>query len=58
MLENSMAGTRQKMAFSVRAHRVDAHGSDAQCKSALISLDTDLAGCPDAFNPAATEPVA
>jgi len=36
----------------VRAQRVDAHGSEAQCKSAQITLDTDLTGRTDAFNPA------
>jgi len=34
------------------ANRIDAHGSEAQCKDAAIDLDTDLAGRPDAFNPA------
>jgi len=41
-----------KMTFSVNARRVDAHGSKANYKSAEITLDTDLAGRPDAFNPA------
>ena len=41
-----------KMTFNVRAHRINAHGSEATCKSATISLDTDLAGRVDAFNPA------
>jgi len=36
----------------VKAHRVDAHGSEASCKAARITLDTDLAGRADAFNPA------
>ncbi|MDZ7768219.1 MAG: OsmC family protein [Woeseiaceae bacterium] len=40
------------MTFSVSAQRVDAHGSLAHCKDADITLDTDLAGRPDAFNPA------
>ena len=43
---------QKKMTFSVHAHRVDAHGSEANCKSASITLDTDLAGRMDAFNPA------
>jgi len=48
-----MAGTTpQKMTFAVRARRIDAHGSEATCKSASITLDTDLAGRADAFNPA------
>jgi len=40
------------MSFQVAAHRVDAHGSLAHCKEASISLDTDLQGRLDAFNPA------
>jgi uncharacterized OsmC-like protein len=42
----------QKLTFHVEARRIDAHGSLARCKSAEITLDTDLAGNPDAFNPA------
>ena len=38
--------------YSVEARRVDAHGSLAAAKAAEIVLDTDLAGRPDAFNPA------
>lgn len=41
-----------KMRFHVETRRVDAHGSVARCKDAEIALDTDLAGNPDAFNPA------
>ena len=41
-----------KMTFTVQARRLDAHGSEAESKSASIVLDTDLAGRPDAFNPA------
>lgn len=52
MMKDSVLEPTQKMTFSVSAQRVDAHGSEAQCKSARISLDTDLAGRPDAFNPA------
>ena len=47
-----MTNEPTKMTFSVSAHRVDAHGSEANCKSAAIILDTDLAGHKDAFNPA------
>lgn len=47
-----MSETKTKMTFSVSARRVDAHGSLAHCKDADITLDTDLAGRPDAFNPA------
>jgi len=41
-----------KLCFHVESRRVDAHGSLARCKHAEIALDTDLAGNPDAFNPA------
>lgn len=47
-----MSEAKPKLAFEVTAHRVDAHGSLATCKSATIRLDTDLAGTPEAFNPA------
>lgn len=38
--------------YSVSALRIDAHGSQARTKDAILTLDTDLAGRPDAFNPA------
>ncbi len=38
--------------YRVKAYRVDAHGSTAEAKQASITLDTDLAGRADAFNPA------
>ncbi len=38
--------------YHITATRLDAHGSVARCKNAEIMLDTDLAGNPDAFNPA------
>ncbi|OGA55554.1 MAG: osmotically inducible protein C [Betaproteobacteria bacterium RIFCSPLOWO2_12_FULL_65_14] len=38
--------------YSVSARRLDSHSSEASCKSARIALDTDLAGNPQAFNPA------
>ena len=41
-----------KLTFEVTARRIDAHGSVASCKGATISLDTDLAGSANAFNPA------
>lgn len=47
-----MPASSSKMTFNVSAHRVDAHASLAQCKNAEITLDTDLAGRLDAFNPA------
>lgn len=40
------------MTFDVVSRRLDAHGSLATCKSAELTLDTDLAGRQDAFNPA------
>jgi uncharacterized OsmC-like protein len=47
-----MNDPNQKMVFHVKTVRSSAHGSVAQCKSAEITLDTDLAGRADAFNPA------
>ena len=41
-----------KMTFRVESIRVDAHGSVSRCKNAEVALDTDLAGSPNAFNPA------
>lgn len=41
-----------KMAFHVESRRVDVHESVSHCKNAQIVLDTDMAGNPDAFNPA------
>lgn len=38
--------------YSVSARRIDAHGSEASTKVALVKLDTDVNGRPDAFNPA------
>ena len=40
------------MEYSVKARRVDAHGSVAITKAAEILLDTGVQGRPDAFNPA------
>ncbi|GAB4128215.1 MAG: hypothetical protein Fur0040_11090 [Sideroxydans sp.] len=47
-----MGETAAKMQFHVRTRRSDAHGSVAHCKEADITLDTDMAGRADAFNPA------
>ncbi len=47
-----MSDPSQKLVFHVTSVRRDAHGSVAHCKSAEITLDTDLAGRTDAFNPA------
>lgn len=41
-----------KLEFDVTARRLSAHASEARCKNASLTLDTDLAGNPDAFNPA------
>jgi uncharacterized OsmC-like protein len=38
--------------YSVSARRNDAHGGTAFCKEATLTLDTDLSGRLDAFNPA------
>lgn len=40
------------MTFAVQARRLNAHGSEATTKAATLVLDTDMAGRPDAFNPA------
>jgi uncharacterized OsmC-like protein len=46
------AQVTNKLTFDVVSVRLSAHASHAQCKQATISLDTDLAGNPQAFNPA------
>ncbi|GAB4382608.1 OsmC family protein [Albidovulum sp.] len=38
--------------YSVTARRIDDHGSVARTKGAEITLDTDMQGRADAFNPA------
>ena len=38
--------------YEITAQRVDTHGSVAHCKQADITIDTDLRGRVDAFNPA------
>ena len=38
--------------YRVTAQRIDAHGSLARCKDTEITLDTDMEGRVDAFNPA------
>lgn len=40
------------LTYTVTAHQVDAHGSTAACNHASLTLDTDLSGRVDAFNPA------
>jgi uncharacterized OsmC-like protein len=38
--------------YRVSARRIDAHGSEASTKVAVVTLDTDVNGRADAFNPA------
>ncbi|MEP7172473.1 MAG: OsmC family protein [Aestuariivirga sp.] len=38
--------------YTVIAQRTDSHGSEARTKDAVLTLDTDVNGRPDAFNPA------
>lgn len=38
--------------YSVWARRIDTQGSEAHTKEAVLTIDTDLSGRPDAFNPA------
>ena len=38
--------------YRVSAQRLDAHGSEAHTKDAVLTLDTDIRGRIDAFNPA------
>lgn len=40
------------MEYSVQARRIDGHGSVATTKGAELTLDTDVRGRMDAFNPA------
>ena len=47
-----MTKSQPKMTFMVTALRLNAHGSLAKCKDASITLDTDVNGRADAFNPA------
>ncbi len=47
-----MTDAKPPLEYRVSAHRDDAHGSTASCKNATLTLDTDLAGRMDAFNPA------
>jgi len=41
-----------KMQFDVVSVRLSAHASESRCKEAVITLDTDMAGNREAFNPA------
>ncbi len=47
-----MSNPPPKMTFHVESRRLDAHASASRCKNAQITLDTDMAGNPGAFNPA------
>jgi uncharacterized OsmC-like protein len=38
--------------YRVSARRLDSHGSEATAKDAVLTLDTDMQGRADAFNPA------
>ncbi|MDL2338405.1 MAG: OsmC family protein [Pseudomonadota bacterium] len=40
------------MQFDVVSVRLSGHASESRCKQATIALDTDMAGNPQAFNPA------
>jgi uncharacterized OsmC-like protein len=44
--------TPPRMEFEVVSVRLSAQASQARCKQATITLDTDMAGNPQAFNPA------
>jgi uncharacterized OsmC-like protein len=41
-----------KMQFNVVSVRLSANASESRCKDAVITLDTDIAGNREAFNPA------
>jgi uncharacterized OsmC-like protein len=49
---NDLSPKPTKLEFDVVAVRLSAHASEAHCKQATITLDTDMAGNPQAFNPA------
>ncbi|TGL24945.1 OsmC family peroxiredoxin [Leptospira bourretii] len=51
-MTNPDPNAKPKMNFHVETSRVDSHTSLSRCKSAEIVLDTDMAGNPNAFNPA------
>ena len=48
----SQRKTAPMLEYRVSARRIDSHGSLAATKDAQITLDTDVNGRPDAFNPA------
>lgn len=47
-----MSESARRLEYVVYAERVDAHGGVLRCKDATLTIDTDLAGRRDAFNPA------
>jgi uncharacterized OsmC-like protein len=47
-----MTQATTKMTFHVESRRVNSQASLSRCKNAEIALDTNMAGNPDAFNPA------
>lgn len=51
-MRDTTTGEAPPLTYAVRAHRVDAHHSIVECKQAALTVDTDLAGRVDAFNPA------
>ncbi|EKJ87020.1 putative OsmC-like protein [Leptospira meyeri] len=51
-MTNPDSNAKPKMKFQVETLRVDSHSSLSRCKSAEITLDTDMAGNSNAFNPA------
>ena len=52
MTHDEVKLSKPKLHFDVVASRLSSKTSQATCKRATITLDTDLAGNPDAFNPA------
>lgn len=52
MTNSTSQSIKPKLEFEVVAQRLSAKASQATCKHATIALDTDMAGNPDAFNPA------
>lgn len=50
--ETPQPAAAAKMSFDVVSVRLSAQASEARCKDAAITLDTDLAGNRQAFNPA------
>ena len=52
MIDENVTPQKPKLQFNVTASRLSAHASEATCKRATIAMDTDMAGNPDAFNPA------